>query len=74
MMRKAFALSVLGCVVLLAVAGAPAQAAPGSVPCSLVGTNPGGHLIHATAGSAGIQNVLEAWAQAGFTDVTFDCH
>jgi hypothetical protein len=61
----------LGTVLLLAVGGlaAPAQA----VPCHVTGTSPGGHAVDHTMGSGGVGNAFAHMADAGWTDLTFDC-
>ena len=73
MVRKAVILALMGGALLLAVAGAPAEAAPPGL-CRLSGTSPGGQEVHAHAGSPNIQGIMDAWTAAGFTDITFDCH
>ena len=71
-MRKAIALSALASVLLLAATGLSAQAER-PIPCSVSGTTPGGHVVHANVPAPVVQDFVDRWIHAGFTDVTFDC-
>ena len=72
MKRQAIAISVLGTLVLLGVGGLATPAA--AVPCHVTGTTPGGHAVSHTMGSGAVENAFEHLADAGWTDLTYDCH